>query len=184
MKYKRVVQLPNCCVLACVTMILHRHGFTHINQEYIGQWLSRNVPREDVHDAPPKGWVMRAGKEDIYLNSFFTDVKLPFTIKKHFVTSTPGLKQFLAKNKCQDIIVCFDPSVLYKVQQEPGGHVCVVESFDEGSVVLVDPSEKYVALHGGRTPITVAMNDLVEAFENYGEVNGAGLWLITNGRRK
>ena len=138
-RYVPLVQQRSCCVPACISMVMVRHGLALLPQELLGHHLGLVVAPENRdlfwnprHSKKPKsGWGTQ-----IYLAAFnpnlaFRKLRLPLRLKVHlahkFTVHSLGVFLTQAVKQDRDLLVCFDQGSLGGAKSG-SGHVCVVDT--------------------------------------------------------
>ena len=184
MKYTRVIQDPQCCVPACIKMILLRYKLRQLSQEKIGYELGLTVSPEDkdifnkvrVATSPDDLIGTQLHKKEYSLNDFFEKYSYPLKYEYHYIDEPNLIKGFLDENKDYDIIVCFEIKGIYtKGINKPnvipsGGHVALIENFENNQLTLVDGWFDSCKI--------VSIEEIAKAIKVHGQKNAAGFWLI------
>lgn len=154
-RYVPLVQQRSCCVPACISMVMVRHGLALLPQELLGYYLGLVVAPENRdlfwnprHSRKPKsGWGTQIYKTTFQPNAVFKKFALPLKLKVHSarIFTTQSLSSFLAQavKQDRDILVCFYQGGLDGAKSG-SGHVCVVDRLylKRGAVRLIDPSPR------------------------------------------
>ena len=125
-KYFPLIQKPDMCNVACLQMILFRHGYK-FSQDFIAKGIKNNLNYRTVEHAD-------------LVNEFFRINKLPFETTSFKASQIDNLKEFIVETikRNSDLWVELYNPIMYKV---PGGHDCLVQAINTktNKVKLVDP---------------------------------------------
>lgn len=181
-RYLAFNQQPFCCVPACIQMIMYRRRIPLFSQELIGSELGLVVPKRTtwiLHNArtgkrPVSGWGTQVEREEYSLNSFFERNSIPLYERYYSPEKIHSLTQVLLNHKRQDddLMACFRYGTLYGTKSI-NGHVSLVESIHEDTVLLVDPK------YGVPKFREVSVTRLKKAIEIHGQIRRAGIWSIS-----
>lgn len=153
-RYIPLVQQRYCCVAACISMVMLRHGIPLIPQEELAYHLGLLVPREfrslfcvtRTGRRPRSGYGTQIFDAAFEPNRVFRHLHISLRFKNYpidDVVSADALLQFLydGLKEDRDMLVCFDAATLYPASRS-GGHVCVVDCVDLATekIRLIDPS--------------------------------------------
>ena len=178
-KYKKIKQMPYCCVPACISMILDRHKIKHSSQEDIGYELGLVVPKNKKNlfkktrtcKKPLAGYGTQVGKSKHSINNYFKNNKIPLKETYYGPKDIENVKLFIENNikRGNDMVVCFNNKTLFG--SGDFGHVCLVQEIKDNIVTFVNPENNKVENK-------VELYRLVEAMSKHGEKRRGGFWLI------
>ncbi len=179
MKYIKVIQKPYCCVGACIEMILNRNNIVHNGQVDIACKLGLTVPKEYktiypnaiFGSKPTSGYGTQIQKEEYSINNFFKINGIDLIEEYYYITNENEIKDFLMKNRENDILICCHCATLYDSPHADWGHMLLFENMENNYVTLLDPSAK-------RNYEIISLKKLVNAIITHGKDNGAGFYLI------
>lgn len=179
MKYRKVTQKPYCCVGACIEMILNRHHITNNGQIDIAEKLGLVVPKEYTEmypnaktgEKPEAGFGTQIQKEEYSINNFFQKDNINLKEEYHYITEINDIKQFLLKNKENDILICCHSATLYESPEENWGHMILFEDINDNIITILDPESK-------RNYEQIEIERLASAIAIHKKENGAGFYLI------
>ncbi|MBI3335574.1 MAG: hypothetical protein HY001_03695 [Candidatus Portnoybacteria bacterium] len=181
--YIPLVQQRWCCVPACISMVMHRHGIPLVSQELLGFYLGVVVPKEDVKlfwnvktgRKPSSGWGTRMSEKRFNPNSMFRKLHVPLEMAFHPIGSFLDMrayKKYLStiEEQEKDVLACFSWGALYNKPYR-GGHVCVIDRVDirRDEIRLIDPE------YDAPKWRTVSIEKLKMAMESHGKKEG-GFW--------
>lgn len=188
-RYVPLVQQKDCCVPACYSMIMLRHGIPLISQELIGHKLELVIPKENEKYFwnPPVGEPHLAGygtnvgttKENVNPDIAFKELGIPLKTTFTLIDSFKDLddfKSYLAKlsSSDKDIILCYEWGSFSGDDIKKWGHVNILDivNLKDETLRLIDPeylSPKWV---------TVSIDRLYEAMLAHGPEKGGGFWEV------
>ncbi len=179
-KYKKIKQIPYCCVPACISMILGRYKIKHGSQEDIGYELGLIVPRNKnklfkrvrVGKMPLAGYGTQVGKKEYSVNNFFGNNNIGLKETYYAPKDIKNIKLFIKNNieKQNDIMVCFNNKALFGLGDF--GHVCLIQEIKDDTIILVNPENDKAEDH-------VKISKLIKAMLNHGKKRRGGLWIIS-----
>lgn len=179
MKYKKITQKPYCCVGACIEMILNRNNIPNKGQISIACDLGLIVPKEYIKtypnaktgEKPEAGFGTQIQKEEYSINSFFQKNDINLKEEYHYITEVNDIKQFLLKNKDNDILICCHSATLYGNKEENWGHMILFEDINNDVITILDPESK-------RDYKQIEIERLANAIAIHKKENSAGFYLI------
>lgn len=179
MKYKKVTQKPYCCVGACMEMILNRNNIVNNGQVDIAYQLGLTIPKEYkdeypnaiIGKKPEAGYGTQIQKEEYSINNFFKQNNINLIEEYFYIESLEEAKNFLNKNKDNDILICCHCATLYDSPLEDWGHMLLFENIINNEITILDPTST-------RTYETVPFEKIIKAITVHGKNNGAGFYLI------
>lgn len=179
-KYKKIKQIPYCCVPACIFMVLDRHKIKHGSQEDIGYELGLIVPRNKkklfkkvrVGKMPLAGFGTQVCKKEYSINNFFKNNDIDFKETYYAPKDIKDIKLFIKNNieKQNDIMVCFNNKALFG--SGDFGHVCLVQEIKDDTVALVNPEND-------KSEDDVEISKLFKAILKHGKIRRGGFWIIS-----
>jgi len=179
-KYKKIKQMPYCCVPACISMILDRHKIKHKSQEDIGYKLGLVIPEDKVRQfkkaktgkMPLAGYGTQIGKNRYSINNYFKNCKILLKETYYGPKDLISIKQFIEDNLKigNDIIVCFNNEALFGSGNF--GHVCLVQEINNNIITLVNPENS-------RDKDNVNLDNLIKAMIIHGKIRRGVFWLIS-----
>lgn len=188
-RYVPLVQQRWCCVPACISMVMYKHGMKLLPQEYLAYHLGLIVPKEDralfstarTGKKPKAGYGTQIEKKEYSPNVVFPKLKIPLKMTYHSARDLdmPRLSELLvtAEKGNKDLLVCFDTGALGKTKNH-GGHVCVFDRIDakKGMVRLIDPASSQPKWR------TVSLEDLYRGMRYHWNKSG-GVWEFTSTKK-
>jgi len=184
-RYIPFVQQKSCCVPACISMIMYRHGIPLISQELLGYHLGLTIKRENqklfwnarTDKRPPAGWGTQMYQERYNPNVVFPKLKIPLKVTFHSdnLYGDKNFKKFMSDlvKEDSDVIACYDYGKLSGTNKR-GGHVCLVDrvNLKKNEVRLIDPSPKEPKWR------IVKIDKLKKAMEFHGGNRSGGFWVF------
>lgn len=182
-RYIPLVQERSCCVPACISMIMYRHGLPLLPQQLIGHHLGLVVKKEDLRlfwniptgKRPPGGYGTRSYIPKYEVNRALARLKIPLRMKFWPIAGFTDKEAigFLGKisSSKKDFIACFDHGEL-RGDHIPGGHVALVDKVDlkKKEVRLLDPQQSQPKWR------IVKISKLIQAMRFHGGENMSGFW--------
>lgn len=181
-RYIPLTQQPWCCVPTCFQMIMQRHNFPLVDQETLAAAMGLVIPENDRYlfqqdytgPQPASGWGTQIGPSQRDPNKIFLDLNIPLHVTWNLSFNNPhALRKYLedAEAADKDILLCFDWGTLHNKPQS-GGHVCVFDHINNGSVRFIDPEYRAPKWQ------EVLVEKLYRAIMLHGEGNSCGCWEV------
>jgi len=162
-------------------MILIRRGLPLLQISEIGCELGLAIPEDVGHlypaarigVLPSSGFGTEIQNPQYSLNSFFERRKYSLCERYYLTAPIEEESKWLQEQLRvgADVIVCFNNAALFGGESD-WGHVCLIDSVDEGSVVLIDPELRQLKFR------KVEISKLSSAILKHGEVTRGGFWVI------
>jgi len=189
LRYIPITQQRWCCVPACISMIMYRHGIPLIAQEELGGYLGLIVPKDQMYlfnkvktgPKPAGGYGTRIFKKQYYPDEAFKKLNIPLCMIYHSIDkfqSENELKDMLERieKEDKDAILCFDYGILHD-HSHRGGHAVVFDRMIDGEVRIVDPWIELPKLQ------THKIDKLYKAMQKHGKAQMAGVWVFEKNDR-
>lgn len=177
--YKPIIQMPHCCVPACISMILDRRQISHSPQEDIGNELGLVIASKNAHlftnakidDSYAGKFGTQIDDKKYSVNKYFQNNNITLTETYYPAEKVENTKQFIEQNLSDgnDIIVCILNEVLYG---KGSGHVSLVQEIDGNNITLIDPGIDKPKIR------EVKLDRLIEAMK--ANKRRGGFWLISS----
>lgn len=179
-RYVPFVQQPYCCGPACIQMVLYKNHLPLLSQEQIGAELGLIVPTElknafynvDARDKPVvgSGFGTRIQDPDFSLAKLIEKQAWPFRFTTELASSFINEEVFIHRLK---ELVLDDSDALICFQNDQGtGHVCVLDTIDDQTVTLMDPSQNYPKWRA------ISYPELFKRVQAHGDDNFGGIWIL------
>lgn len=138
-EYFPLIQKPVMCNVACLQMILFRHGY-RLTQDFIAKGIKNYDGFKTIEHADR-------------INTFLKKNKLPFKVISFKASKINDLKEFIINSikKNNDLWVELDNKIMYGTS---GGHDCLVQSTntETNKVILIDPYGSHDQIYGVSFP--------------------------------
>lgn len=185
-RYIPLTQQRWCCVPACISMIMYRHGISLIPQEELGYYLGLVVPKEDAHlfynprtgRRPASGYGTQIQKSDYHPNKVFSKLNIPLKMIFHPIDDFKDeieLADFISKKIVDnaDLVTSFS-NAEFSDGQIQGGHVCVIYriSPDNRTIRVIDPERCESKWQ------TYSILKLYKAMQRHGADKMGGIWVF------
>lgn len=183
-RYIPMTQQRWCCVPACISMIMYRHGIALVSQEELGWYLGLTVPEEDrdlfynprTGERPASGFGTQISKDEYHPNNVFIKLGIPLAMIFYPIDKFKNKKEFMnfISDKIDDdadLVASFS-NAEFSNRHIHGGHVCVVDRIflDDETIRLIDPERSEPKWR------TVKISKLFEAMRKHGSKNMGGIW--------
>lgn len=180
--YKPIIQLPHCCCVACLIMVLDRRNIKHGSQGEIGNQLGLIVSPKNAHlfkdvivkDDLNKEYGTQTYKEEYSINKFFSKNNIKLKETYYPIEKIGNPVEFIINNLKlgNDLLVCINNKILYG---KGHGHLSLIQSIEGENIVLVDPKINKPKIR------KVKLNKLIESMrkEYHLKRNRGGFWIIS-----
>jgi len=181
-RYLPITQQRWCCVPACISMIMYKHGIPMIPQEELGHYLGLIVPKDQTFlfyngktgPRPKGGYGTRIFEKEFYPDEAFKRLKIPLKMIFHPIdefNTKEELEKLLKKNEKEegDAVLCFDYGSLHD-HKYVGGHAVIFDRVLDGQARIVDP---WFELPKWQTH---DISKLFKAMQKHGKEQMGGVW--------
>ena len=182
--YHPVLQLPYCCVPACLHMVFNRHGLKRFSQERIAKRLGLIVPRSSLKDFSYRPLTQRNGREGGYgvqcdeeefnLPDALRDWQLPLSVRfklaSQIHTATQLRETLQRLRKTEDCLLVHRGGHLAGQPQARSGHCVLLSAAGPHHLTYIDP--------GNGCFYQVSYTQMLQAMHRHGDDAQAGLWIL------